>query len=172
MQKQNEQPLISTGDRNVEPDVGGHVEEPNTVKYFIELAAHKMATRLRNLEVVKKNPQLIPKINQIEDMDVLYSLALFEQRAGWTKDMNKFMNHFLPQFGLNRREIPADDLAKIQTGIQVINSLFKNKVFTDEKQKQNFRKVKLTGKRKREEDEEEEEDEPQAKKQDVSEDLQ
>jgi hypothetical protein len=172
MEETNGQGAISTGDRNTDEESEGSVEAedfvPKTPKDFIRLAAHKMVKRLKALEAVQARPKLIPEINRLLDLDILYALAVAEQKSGYTKKMTKSTKEFLSGFGLQEKDIPTEDLVKIQTAVQLIYQIFKDKVFKDENEKRKFKELKAGVREQLEQvEQDEEEEEPKTKKRKV-----
>jgi hypothetical protein len=133
MQEQ-EQPgvLDRLGDAAV-PRLDAGSSNNKTPRYLITLFATQLACHLRTLPAIQKRPDLIPTINRLQDFETLYRLAVMEKQEGFTRNIAAVTAEVLQSYKLKESDLGTENIAYIQSSLQAIFTVFRNKVFATAK---------------------------------------
>lgn len=110
---------------------GGAVNA-KTPKYLVVTIANRMVNHLKTLTVIQQREDLMVAVNNLRDFEFLYRLALIEfqsQEGMGLQNMRTFTRQILTSFGLNEKDIPPKSLTFLQSCVQAIAAVFKEKVF-------------------------------------------
>ena len=102
---------------------------PATPRSLIIQIASQMTTHLRTVPAIKTRPELVLELNKLCDFDTLYNFALVESQENFTKDTKSLVIQVLNHFKLTPQDLGDKTFMYVQSCIQTIMAVFKDRVF-------------------------------------------